>query len=127
MTDLRRSGHGGHCCGMTHIWNFPASPETMLDKREEESPKSLDTYLTNNPEMANVINEYFPAQTALERLDEILCRIDEDRPQGIVEAVLIASQVNYWNSVLTERGFKCVNDNMNSNSGNRLYVYHRNT
>lgn len=127
MTYLRRSPHGGHCCGITHVWNFPASPETMLDKREEKSPQSLTDYMAAYPSMANVINEFFPAQTALERLDEILYRIDEDRPQGIVEAVLIAFQVTYWDIVLAERGFKCVNDNMNSNSDHRLYVYHRNT
>lgn len=127
MDGMVRSGHGGFCCGITHVWNFPSSPAVRLLARKLRTGNELKEFSANFPTYSLVIDESFPEQTAGERLDLILHRIDTARTNGIVEAALISAQTHWWHAALKKRGFKLVNENLNSNSGNQVYVYHRNT
>lgn len=124
---LLRSSHGGSCCGMTHIWNFPSSPTVVLAARTAYDEDAWTKYRAAIPGHGLVYNDAFPEQTAVKRLDEILSRITMDRIHGIIEAVLIQAQLPYWQKTLEERGFKIVNAYTNSNSYNLLSVFHLNS
>lgn len=122
-----RSVHGGGCCGMTHIWHFPDSPSPTLPAHKALTGKEYLGASAINPGIVLQANESYPSQTAGERLRDALKRIDSERSQGIVEAVLTQHQTPFWQKTLESNGFKLVNENKNSNSGNRLFVFHRNT
>lgn len=124
---LLRSSHGGCCCGMTHIWNFPSSPTVVMEARTAYDADEWAKYLTATPQHSIIYNEAHPKQTAVERLDEIIERITDNRANGIIEAVLVSEQLPYWQKTLEERGFKIVNAHLNSNSSNRLSVFHLNS
>lgn len=75
-----------------------------------------------------------PVETPVERLDRYLEYLRKYRPRGIVEVCLADDedddiayrQTPLWRPVLEERGFREVNNCMNSNSGNRVFVFHKN-
>lgn len=101
---MRYYPHGGDCCGMTHIFNFPK----CRDKNEME----------------------FNLRIVMERAMLKQVHEDEDDSDGsdrvhLYEAVLIQQQLDQgWKDVVEEYGFECVNRFVNENSGNTCYVYH---
>jgi len=64
---------------------------------------------------------------------EVLSRqhVKGGRPSGIIEIVLVDSkweaQKTHWGEFIEGLGFKLVNEHLNSNSSNTIYVYHLNT
>lgn len=143
---IRRYGHGGFCCGMTHLYHFPPNPDNIVKEREKLSEEA---YLASQKASVLAVrspNEAYPEQTAKERLIETLNRITAGtynptvprsygpsggRPMGIVEVVLTSRDGKgyaiTWKPCLEELGFTEVNTAMNSNSRNRLHIFHLNT
>lgn len=128
---LKRSSHGGFCCGMTHIYTFPFNPDSLCGERKRETPEAWKKARSENPFVGLVYNDYQPTGRAGDRLRNVIKEITEGdlnvslgRSKGIVEVVLTLGQVKEWEGLLTELGFVCVNTAKNSNSGNTINVYH---
>lgn len=139
---IRAFYHSGRCCGITNIYmgDYGCTPDIVLDAKPKrntiESP--LTTAEVNSREYLFHDKE-FPSETALERLDRIINLIVDKRPKGIIEIVLVDyrsfnavlkdkpnpfDQVRQWEELILERGFQKVTECKNSNSGNRMHVYH---
>lgn len=126
------AGHGGECCGITHIYGLEDRPGVM----------AIDDYLGEDL-YAHVVKQ----EIASKRLDRLIDSISHDhewvgevsvpnhakKRHGVIEVVLAKSppgaayyidQVRHWHRALTRRGFKLVTKALNSNSGNHIYVYH---
>lgn len=124
--------HGGECCGMKHIFGFygnkPNSPQPAIEKLVKANKH--DFYGISVRSDLPFFSEHAPEETTLERLDRYLDFLRRNRPSGIVEVCLgdwnCIPQKTHWHEPLTERGFKLVNENFNSNSGNEFQVYHLN-
>lgn len=121
--------HGGHCCGIKHIYYFEIG-----DTTKTRLPAKL-AHLCN-PGNKNLYTDAAPAETAARRLKRIITFKDKHWPYGIIEVVLTdyvsygessdqVNQVKYWQPVLEKLGFKLVSKCYNSNSGNNDYVFHR--
>ena len=123
--------HGGHCCGMSHIYNFPiAGPDAECSERTAVTPLKWGTMVHWNAQYYGrmYVNWYArPKETAKERLIGLLNTMHESRHRGIIEVVLTDRQKVAWDECLKEIGFKEVNSHGNSNTGNTLTVYHLNT
>lgn len=137
--------HGGLCCGMKVIRNLGCNPDysvaALLSMYENE--EELEDLLADTPDVCGrdveSSDSFFfdaaPSEKAYERLDRYLSYLREHRPYGIVEITLADdpdapgypySQTPKWRPVLEARGFREVNNCLNSNSGNRVYVFHLN-
>lgn len=130
--------HGGECCGIRHISGFGTEPNAKLSALEAikypgDRVAEADTYGLPVSSCFNVYTLDAPEETYVERLDRYLKFLDEFRPQGITEVTLADDGTDYdnqlpeWEPLLLERGFVPVTNCYNSNSGNRVYVYHRKT
>lgn len=118
--------HGGHCCGVKHIYGMNLSPTSQLPKL----PAAEDF---NETKMWRTMRAYIyprPAETCLERLKAYIDFVELRFPQHVVEVVIAnhgyAQQVTAWDETLLKLGFKRVNENINSNSKNNCVVYHLN-
>lgn len=102
--------HGGSCCGMNTIKNFWIAPHKKLAARAAY-PNS------------------FPIQSARDRLAAVIRNRESSRSKGILEIVLVDAELEYgWGKILVEEfDFVEVNSNINSNSGNTIHVFHRNS
>lgn len=109
--------HGGQCCGIKHIAGLGYFPYSRLDPL----PKGFIAY-----------ERSAPSETYVERLDRYLQFLADENPGGIAEVVLAdvegdgKGQLTSWPPILEERGFREVNCCFNSNSGNMIYVFHKN-
>lgn len=133
--------HGGACCGIKTIYGFPGNGG-CFDGKEPRIPPKYTPEGHWNPEFTNFFGEHLkegfirpgktteeiPEETILERLDRYL---SNRKTYGIIEVVLtsrgnasIFQQKATWGPILEERGFKEVSSCHNSNSGNRIHVYH---
>jgi hypothetical protein len=135
--------HGGKCCGIKVIHGMGAYPEGVVysDGTVGMLVSALDEIGANNADAHGSIvsskdrffHEAAPSETSLARLDRYIEYCDRRRPNGIIEITLASArwetpkQTDVWPPFLEERGFKLVNSCQNSNSGNRVFVYHRNT
>ena len=120
-------GHGGFCCGMTHVYNFPRqNPESLVAIRQK-TDEQWDQYRRSYVAYSRALNSNRPQETFRERLIGIVSDIATSRNKGIVEVVLTQHQAPYWEEVLDEIGFRLVTTHTNSNSRNTLYVFHLNT
>lgn len=142
--------HAGHCCGIKTIWGFnDSSPSSLLPAKRKTKHNDPDQCGADTSSSTNFYQPAAPAETYLERLDRYLKYLDATRPQGIVEVALAdddcdgdsvtcwntrhygvchchdGDQTAVWRAILEERGFKEVSNCLNSNSGNRVYVFHR--
>lgn len=138
--------HGGMCCGMKHIYDFKTPPDGILAPLAAARPRKLYNgnllYARNHDRSYRYTRSDFrffhlkaPQETAKERLKRYLDFCDEFRPFGIIEVVLSSdkyycnnggvSQVDTWRKTLEKEGFKEVSNCYNSNSGERIYVFHR--
>lgn len=144
---MRISFHGGLCCGIKHIHELGSNPSGKLGAlkaRVYEGPewthdrqKNTDQWGINVNSATNCFDQEAPAETYLERLDRYLKFLDDWRPNGIIEIVLCDysnssdpetyGQIDSWEGLLFKRGFELVSNCYNSNSGNRIFVYHRTT
>jgi len=139
--------HGGKCCGIKTIHGMGDNPSGSLPplrkpRARSHQARNADQYGKDVSSKTNFFDQPAPAETYLERLDRYLAFLDAERPAGIVEITLAdermpdycedcgcncwSEQTRLWRQPLEERGFKEVNNCLNSNSGNRVYVFHRN-
>lgn len=96
--EIRR--HGGHCCGVDHIWDF--------DYLRSRSVLGLDA-------------------VSQERVDTFKRTIENwkyNNASRLLEACLTDSQMNGWAPYLQEVGFTLVTRFRNSNSENTVNVLH---
>jgi hypothetical protein len=101
---LIRQAHGGDCCGMTHIHNFPYKPNAEVQK-----------------ELDNIVESITEACAQ----EGCSCGCSAASPgRGLVEIVLVDAQAKGWHSSLKKRGFRRVGRFLNSNSGNYCNIYH---
>lgn len=106
MTRPLIAGHGGGCCGISHIYGFSGFRwSSSNNPRNSEDAERRVRFL---------ISKYWADSGR--RLD--------DRKNRLYEAVLRESQREEWEPVLLAVGFELVTDFLNTNSGNRCYVYH---
>jgi hypothetical protein len=126
--------HGGECCGVKHISGFSHDPTSKLEAYINPKPFS-GAHPDQNGASVNSAKNFFygeaPKETEVERLDRYIAYLDKVRPFGVIEIVLCdykkswLDQTKDWAPILLERGFVLVTDCINSNSGNRIYIYHR--
>lgn len=131
--------HGGSCCGISTIYigGMSIKPGSKLGVRVAAS-LIVGIYPISHRGLVFPERE-LPAETALERMKRLITMREKSRPKGIIEVVLCDfrtsthpvtkvstyNQLPMWENHLLELDFKRVSECMNSNSGNRIYVYHR--
>lgn len=139
---MKISFHGGLCCGIKHIHGLGEYPNATLsekDAREYEGPdfshdkqENPDQWGLNVNSEVNAHYPEAPKEKVIERFDRYLKFLQGWRPGGIVEVVLSnggnggEEQIEPWEPLLFERGFKLVNSCKNSNTSNTIFVYHLN-
>jgi hypothetical protein len=116
--------HGGKCCGIKHIFGLGHSPNYTLPRKAPSKVLKNEASCYFNS-TKNFFWRAAPAETYLQRLDRILSFLDEVRPQGVCEIVLAATQLLPWQQILLDRGFVRVTECKNSNSGGKIYIFHR--
>lgn len=116
--------HGGKCCGIKHIEGFPWRPGDVLSakKASKANTKHEGDYFMRSS--IPFFTDAAPSETGGERFDRIVEFIKTHRPQGVIEVVLAYYQLPSWQDFLFERGFKLVTKCKNSNSGNKIFIYH---
>jgi hypothetical protein len=140
---MRIHTHGGKCCGIRVIHDLGTDPED----KHEASPKTT-SFDHIDIRGAGGAREYHhpgtnfyplaaPEESYIERLDRYIRYLDDIRPKGVIEIVLVSTahviwkrqldQVGSWEPHLLERGFRLVNRCLNSNSSNYINIYHRNS
>jgi hypothetical protein len=123
--------HGGHCCGIRHIWGLGTDPTKSLPALAAPTVEGgVRRHHSSSP--ASHYIQARPAETAVERLDAYLTSLRAQNPGGLVEVVLrdaygkrqmYLDQLD-WVPVLEGRGFRFVGRCLNSNSKNFVYVFH---
>jgi hypothetical protein len=130
--------HGGQCCGIKIIHTMGWSPSDDYECPPLKKARSHPAFPGAGYDYNNPGKRFFwdkaPAEHPLRRLDRYLAFCDRERPNGVVEIVLSyneedeeENQVPQWEPDLLTRGFKKVNECLNSNSGNYVCIYHRNS
>lgn len=127
--------HGGKCCGIKTIFGFQMPPGYAIEALKKKGIDNSDTFGNHVGSNKRFFHEAAPEETYLQRLDRYLEYCDRRRPQGIIEVVLAQKTATHgwmdqpamWEKHLLERGFQIVNSCLNSNSHNRIFVYHRNS
>lgn len=122
--------HGGGCCGITHIFGFNSQKKCL------ERPAAINGYLGKYGEKITVTRQSII--NAINETIEELCpepggdcdcehcsggRDPEDF-ERLFEVSLASYQWEEFEPVVLEFGFKMVTEFLNSNSGNRVRVYH---
>lgn len=128
MSYLLMRYHGGYCCGIKHIHGFGMN----IARKEPEinsKPVPLEggTYIVNiraDKWGSPLTKEPIPEESTVERLDRYLKWCEEQHRFGVTEATLTAGQAKVWEEILLQRGFKKVTECLNSNSCNRICIYH---
>lgn len=152
---VRHAVHGGHCCGVSHIYNLPDNPDVRLRPRTEKPKAEYENFCRQNPTHSHDANDTLPEQTAGERIVDIISQIkggmgfdqsewglapsgrrasmfggyhvDTGRTVGIVEVILSDGQLLQWKGFIEGLGFRVVNTSRNSNSGRVISIFHLNT
>lgn len=128
MYEMKLFHHGGLCCGITYIYGFYAQPEEeIVSKTASDVDKYFKVVDHKLDSRGHPIWGILPQEKAIDRLDRYVKAVEAKRPQGIIEVVLVDFQQFYWKQVLLDYGFVQVNKSKNSNSGNTIYVWHKNT
>jgi len=127
--------HGGKCCGVKTLegfWNSPKDQLQPLDSPRNpggmsewcwESRANSDKHGHDVRSDVPFYHEQRPKETAVERLDAYLEHLVKVRPEGMVEALLVASQWRSWHKTLIERNFHVSCEFKNSNSGELIRCY----
>jgi hypothetical protein len=123
--------HGGKCCGIKTIHSLGYNPAQNLPILPVRANKEGYTSLFYAKEL--------PEQTAEERFTTLVKHWDSNVSRGILEVILqdagaynvapekehMYNQQLNWRPVLKKLGFKLIASCKNSNSGNRIYVFHK--
>jgi hypothetical protein len=104
--ELSINGHGGECCGISHVHDFPLSSYFSSTLSAEEK--------------ANAIQH--AVDKAVEETKDRYEHPKQDHRHAI-EVVLNEGQLHEWRKSLEESGFREVFEFHNDNSGNRCYVF----
>lgn len=116
------SYHGGGCCGVKHIWNFPTKPEIEVNALGECIIADKNNYM-------RFANKAYPREKAIERLDRYIKLMEKTQPKGLIEIFLIKhshpvyDQLTGWKDVLLERGFVAGEPFQNSNTKNWITMF----
>lgn len=135
--------HGGECCGIKTIYDFgfgKNSPNDLEEAVEERPEVSHDQHADTVNSDLEFFTDAAPEETRKKRLDRLIAFCERERPRGIIEINLSDgkayshwqnyegyNQVRTWKNLLHKRKFKIVNKCKNSNTGNTVYVFHRNS
>ena len=98
--------HGGYCCGMRHLFNFPLQTEPNEFSQEEKTiwlAEAIERCISS-----------FENDDNSGELDDWRC---------CIEVTLAEYQLTEWCRTLEEAGFKQVYSFLNSNSGNECHVF----
>lgn len=96
--------HGGGCCGMTHVYEFPDLKTDCTEKGNREA--AIDGFLST--------------------VTQTDTRHYANTGSHLYEVVLLDSQLRSgWLYVLQKAGFRRVSRFLNSNSGNICNVFHK--
>lgn len=125
--------HGGHCCGMLHIYNFPNATIHLVESGARPITPHKNVTLEEKVQwIEGVIEQGVCNQYNLYDYDEWdnpVQEVDQEKVKKwscLVEAVLVSAQLRIWQKALEQIGFKKVNEFHNSNSGNVCHVFHFN-
>ncbi len=117
--------HGGRCCGIKTIWNFPYSRDEIVQaKRKTRVSDDTDYHGRTVTKSFNFHTEARPQETAEERLRAAVAFIKEKRPAGLIEVTMVKCQMGLWGKLLEELGFKEVSSFINSNTDTTVKVLH---
>lgn len=121
---LKLTNHGGRCCGVKHLHEFPYSPDHNVAAYDGGTKSGGSGY----EQMVNPGKPFryvkYPKQTGLERLKAVLAECKKQQPRGLVEVILSVSSASQWNKHLLELGFKKGPKFENSNTYTTLQVYY---
>lgn len=103
----------------------------MTPKNLSHNKSDLDWHPNLVEWNSNFFTGFLPEETRKERLVRYIDFIKKTRPGHIIEVVLVKSAYRWddqssWFPVLEELGFRIVNSNKNSNTGNIINVFHLN-
>jgi hypothetical protein len=133
---LRLVFHGGKCCGIKTIHGLEYNPTDNVPAVEKKKFMENDEYGQEVKSDLDFFTDAAPKETYLQRVDRMIAFCERHRPQGIIEIVLADTtyepggyydQTRNWAPLLRRRKFRCVNKCKNSNSGNTVHVFHRNS
>lgn len=116
--------HGGNCCGVAHVHDFPSKACFNLRATAAASRKSL---LQTTPkqwlkaQVAKAVTEIY--STYYECDDDGEYELGPEECQYAIEVVLAGYQMPMWEPILAEAGFKMVLQFTNSNSDNECYIF----
>ena len=108
--------HGGYCCGIKTIFGFAVNPKTILPATTSQQLKAVAP--------SSAFSGSLPAQTYAERFEAYIAYQMRAQSRGIIEVVLINSQIKNWKDLLDKHDFKETFSAKNSNSGNIVHVFH---
>jgi len=115
---MQLATHGGYCCGIMHVYGMDSSP----DKRNTDMNGTR--HLTGGQALARTIELILPVHNAGRVIEvttaESLYPYDEEEEEEEEER-----QTSNWSQELINQGFVAVSSFLNSNSGNRVTVWHR--
>jgi len=102
------TGHGGACCGISHVSDIGSSPTTANTYKRFSGPSRacLERVITSHGRNASRVLEVVTAQD-----------VDGDGTG--------TNQTENWEETLVELGFQKVSSFVNSNSGNVCTVWHK--
>lgn len=130
---MRLVFHGGKCCGIKTIYDMGSNPQKNVLPVYKKNRLDDDINGSHVSSDTDFFTDEAPRETHLQRLDRLIAFCDKYRPNGIIEITLAESQhyfvdqFNPWKHLLYRRRFKRVTSCYNSNSGNRVHVFHRTT
>lgn len=130
---LRLVFHGGKCCGIKTIYDLAYDPTHLACSLQKKPERSEDVFGEHVNSNLDFFTDEAPEETYKERLDRLIAFCEARCPNGIIEITLADSdyscydQIKIWAPLLRRRKFRCVNKCKNSNSGNTVYVFHRNS
>lgn len=126
--------HGGMCCGIKTIYGMGEEPDSCYQEEinGDGEVDVSDVYGDDTGTHQSFFTDKAPYEKSVARLDRYIEWVKHHRPAHILEIVLATHpEREYWSQhnwfpVLLERGFKEVNSNKNSTSGNTIHIFHLN-
>ncbi len=130
---LKLVNHGGMCCGIKTIYDFPYYKDDFLDE-EYENPIKKIAHRNNKDICYDPVSSddmFFtdaaPQESTEKRLDRYIEFVKSWRPQHVIEVVICSNgcgNQRYLIPYLEKRGFKAVTTAKNSNSDNEITIFH---
>lgn len=130
--------HGGKCCGIKTIYGFSCAPWDSTAARVASNEVDNGKYGHTVRSDLSFFTDEAPKETYEERLVRFIEFCKRRRPRHMIEAVLANYVTTYlinggyetrrqdevWGPVLEKYGFKPVTTFENSNTRNKVTVYH---